>query len=938
MTKIQKAYLRYSFYLVASLSLGIVFVLGLLLLLNASSTRAQTQPTVADVSPNTVVNDVEHVLTIQGSGFEDTPTVTVGAEPLLDVSYISTTTLTATLPSSFSVGNYTVTVTNPGGLSDSLPSGLTVQNPAPMLQGLSPDSGLYGQATVLTITGTHFISTPAVALGETPCPAVGYVSSTTLTATVPGGLLPGIYDLAVTNPGPGNPQDVLADAFTLYSPTPTMTEVDPGSAPNDLDSQVIIAGTNFVPTPTVTLDTVPLQDVTWVSSTRLSALIPWGMDEGTYSLTVTNPGPSAASGTLSDAFTVTQGIGVWNATELYGGNIDQIVINPLTPTTMYAIANDVGLFQTHDGGENWSFNVASIFVEDLAVDPTYPTRVYRVGYPHSGGWLYRSDDGGDSWLPITATFLVTQTSGRDCPARYRLYTTPGAVYASACGRGGGESGLIKSEDHGQTWEPLMNGITDTQVTELAFHPTDPLTMYLGTANGNIFISHNSGISWTFASKPLENIYHIAVSPFGDHEVWVATGRVWTGDPCGIVKSSNSELTAWDPLPEPVYSKCGSSLFLPPAAWGEVFSQTVFVEDCRTIDGGATWQPFGPGNSAAIRAVHPSDPDVIYFGHSSSSSGVHRTTNGGMTWELASQGLTGVFPWSLEVVPDQPDVVFVGTNVEAVFKGIGGGRAWRRLPIEYGGGSGGGSILVDPVTPTRVYAGAGHPTGGGVYISYDGGDTWPAFVPIDPPEVYSQCVQWVDTLLPIPGEPGVILAGVKHGPGEPCVPSRGSIYRSTDYGEHWDRVYPVQPQESNQFSDLAHDALISTTVSLCANIGETTPARKLVYNGGRRKDLLCLTNKLRKTNNSRNKSKKSSRPGFPIRKWCPRPNADSLLPNTSCASFEKRMPAPSRDRSDHCCDAKGCTRPTCPNGDNSGRMDSYKPSLPRNEAASLKTHR
>jgi photosystem II stability/assembly factor-like uncharacterized protein len=186
----------------------------------------------------------------------------------------------------------------------------------------------------------------------------------------------------------------------------------------------------------------------------------------------------------------------------------------------------------------------------------------------------------------------------------------------------------------------------------------------------------------------------------------------------------------------------------------------------------------------------------------------------VTWELASQGLTGVFPKSLEVVPDQPDVVFAGTNVGAVFKGTGGGRAWKRLPIEYGGGRG-GSIRVDPATPTRVYAGAGWPTGGGVYISSDGGDTWPTFVPIDPPEVYSQCVQWVDTLLPVPGEPGVILAGVLHWPGEPCVTPRGSIYRSTDYGEHWDRVYPTPTQEISQVNDLAYDPVSPTVVYAAA---------------------------------------------------------------------------------------------------------------------------
>ena len=173
--------------------------------------------------------------------------------------------------------------------------------------------------------------------------------------------------------------------------------------------------------------------------------------------------------------------------------------------------------------------------------------------------------------------------------------------------------------------------------------------------------------------------------------------------------------------------------------------------------------------------------------------------------MANQGLTGIFPWSMEVVPDQPDVVFAGSNVGAVFKGTGGGSAWKRLPFAYWGSRGGG-ILVDPVTTTRVYASAG----GGIYTSDDGGDTWPTFVPFDPPDAYADCNLAVAVLLAIPGQPGTLLAAVGHDHGS-CFPGNGSIYRSTDYGEHWDCVYPTQPQESNQFSDLAYDALTSTIV-------------------------------------------------------------------------------------------------------------------------------
>jgi photosystem II stability/assembly factor-like uncharacterized protein len=589
-----------------------------------------------------------------------------------------------------------------------------------------------------------------------------------------------------------------------------VTDIQPNTAPNDLDTLVVISGTDLttgmsgtqvITLPMVYLDGTALADVIWVETTTLSATVPWGLEAGVYTLTVENP--NGETGSIPNAFTVTQGFGVWNGGELYGGNIDQIVINPLTPTTLYAIANDVGLFRSQDGGESWTFK--AVGPSGVAIDPVSPNRVY-------GGWL-RSDDEGETWMPLTVTFPITQTSGVDCGRAYQIYTHPGTVYATACYRGG-ESGLIASTNHGETWTPMMGGLTDTQVTALAFHPTDPQTIYLGTASGNIFISHNGGVTWTFASQPLGNVGQIAVSPFEPHEVWIATGWPGLSYPCGGLKSANAELTAWTPITGLGYDFCGDSpILFTPKAWGGVYSKTVFIYTYKTSDGGATWQPFGPGNYAEIKAVHPSDPDLIYSGSSSNNSGIHRTTDGGVTWELASQGLTGIFPWSLEVVPDRPDVVFAGTNIGAVFKGTGGGSAWKRLPIGYGGGRG-GSIVVDPVTPTRVYAGAGYPTS--VYISNDGGDTWPIFVTIEPPEVYSQCSHWVDTLLPVPGEPGVILAGVLHYGGPFTL--RGSIYRSTDYGENWDRVYPTPTQEISQVNDLAYDPISPTVVYAAAGRG------------------------------------------------------------------------------------------------------------------------
>ena len=107
----------------------------------------------------------------------------------------------------------------------------------------------------------------------------------------------------------------LACLLTLYLggtafavSTPAIDAIVPASAPNGLDTPVVITGTGFatdgtgtIP-PTVTLGSIPLTAVTFVNDTQLTATVPSGMAPGLYTLTVTNP--DAGSASLTDAFTV----------------------------------------------------------------------------------------------------------------------------------------------------------------------------------------------------------------------------------------------------------------------------------------------------------------------------------------------------------------------------------------------------------------------------------------------------------------------------------------------------------------------------------------------------------------------------------------------------------------------------------------------------------
>jgi len=541
------------------------------------------------------------------------------------------------------------------------------------------------------------------------------------------------------------------------------------SRPNDIDTPIVIAGTGFLPQLTGTLAMPPpmaylgaaeLEDVSWVSTTTLTAIVPWGLDPGVYTLTVINP-----------------------------------------DTQVYATSDLVGMFRSRDAAGSWAIKYASTHMGCLAIDPISPNRIYMEAFPHAGGNYYRSDNEGDTWVPITATFPSTPPPTHDCWGGLGIYShpsNPGTVYAGKCDTGveDGKSGLIKSTNWGQDWEPAIDGLTDTQVTALAFHPDDPDIMFLGTAGGNVYRSFDGGRWWQFASSPLGYVATMAVNPFGNHEVWVSSLGAF-GDPCALLKSANADLTAWtamEPLGQPV---CAMSIDFAPTVSGTVF--IAGMKDYKTADGGATWEPFGPLDvSIQDIALHPTDPGIIYIGDT--EFGVHRTTDGGATWEKANQGLTAVVPRQLQTVAGQPDIVYASVGSGDIYRGTRGGGAWQRLPI-----SGTGSFLVDPVTPVHVYAGLY----GYIYASTDGGDTWPTHGKLVPPPQYADCDQLPLALLTVPGQPGTVLAGMHHWCGS--WPSPGSIYRSTDYGVHWDHVYPTGTQEISQVNDLAYDPVSPTVI-------------------------------------------------------------------------------------------------------------------------------
>ena len=142
-----------------------------------------------------------------------------------------------------------------------------------------------------------------------------------------------------------------------------------------------------------------------------------------------------------------------------------------------------------------------------------------------------------------------------------------------------------------------------------------------------------------------------------------------------------------------------------------------------------------GPSPVTLTADPQNPDVVYAG--TQGNGVYRSADGGRNWD--SLGLAGRVVKSLAVSPHDPAVIYAGVKPAAVFKTNDGGKNWvelegfRRVPNRWWWFSPAeppfrayvNALAVSPAEPYVVLAGIEF---GALVRSEDGGRTWSDHLP------------------------------------------------------------------------------------------------------------------------------------------------------------------------------------------------------------------
>jgi len=226
-------------------------------------------------------------------------------------------------------------------------------------------------------------------------------------------------------------------------------------------------------------------------------------------------------------------------------NTWSVTVDPLSSANLYAGTNGHGVYRSVDGGATWMVSTNGLSIPDVRV--VAPGAAGAILAGTLGGGVSRSADGGATW----AGAVTLDLSGSFVLAVQVNPINPSIVYAGTAGRG-----VLKSSNGGVDWKPVTNGLGSLFILSLAIDQQHPDIVYAGTADRGVFVTGDGGGSWMALNDGLFNqvVTSLAVAP-GDAQ------KVYAGTEGGGVFTAHVSL----PAASCVYALSQSSINVPSAA-------------------------------------------------------------------------------------------------------------------------------------------------------------------------------------------------------------------------------------------------------------------------------------------------------------------------------------------------------------------------------------
>jgi photosystem II stability/assembly factor-like uncharacterized protein len=420
------------------------------------------------------------------------------------------------------------------------------------------------------------------------------------------------------------------------------------------------------------------------------------------------------------------------------GRISDIAIHPKNNSIMYVGVGSGGVWKTENAGTTWTpifDDEDSYSIGCITIDPNNPNTIWvgtgenvsgrHVAY---GSGVYRSRDAGQTWenmvLEDSEHIGMIRIDPRDSDTLF--VAAQGPLWS-----GGGDRGLFKSTDGGESWAKVLgDGLGNTElddqytgVSEVFMDPRNPDVMFAvawqrlrnvaivmdGGPGTGIHKSEDGGDTWRKLTKGLpEGMMGktgMAISPqkpdvlYATIELDNRTGGFWRSADGG---------ESWEKMNDYLSGGTGphyyQELFASPHHFDRVYQMDATMR--MTEDGGKTFVPLdhdskhGDHHAMAFRA---DDPDYIAIG---TDGGVYETFDLLKTWKYVANLPVTQF-YKVAVDYDEPFYNIYGGTQDNNSQG-GPSRTWDVSGIRNADWfitlfADGHQSAVDPTNPDIIYA-------------------------------------------------------------------------------------------------------------------------------------------------------------------------------------------------------------------------------------------
>jgi photosystem II stability/assembly factor-like uncharacterized protein len=337
-------------------------------------------------------------------------------------------------------------------------------------------------------------------------------------------------------------------------------------------------------------------------------------------------------------------------------------------------------------------------------------------------------------------------------------------------------------------------VTSGRVIDIAVHPADKRTWYVGVASGGVWKTTNAGHTFTpiFDQQSSYSIGCVAIDPNNPNVIWVGSGEnnsqrsVGYGD--GVYKSVDGG-ASWKNVGLENSEHIGKVIIDPRnsdrvmvAAQGPLWSAGGDRGLYITEDGGETWTKtldISENTGISDIVVDRRNPDVVYASsyqrrrrqwtliNGGPEGAIYKSTDGGKNWDKLSSGLPSgnVGRIGLAIGNNNPDIVYAIIEAEnggGFYRSTNSGASWSKMSGKVSGSPQYyQEIFTDPNNDDRIYC-------MDTYTSYseDAGRTWNR-INTSHKHVDDHAL-WID-----PDDSTHMLIG-----------NDGGVYETFDQGQNW----------------------------------------------------------------------------------------------------------------------------------------------------------